>query len=42
MALVAIAADRIRRRAPGEPLVPLYLRRPDAVAAAITRKHVLQ
>jgi tRNA threonylcarbamoyl adenosine modification protein YeaZ len=42
MALIAIAADRIRHRAPGEPLVPLYLRRPDAVAAAITRKHVLQ
>ncbi len=42
MALVAIAADRIRRRVAGEPLVPLYLRRPDAVAAAITRKHVLQ
>jgi tRNA threonylcarbamoyl adenosine modification protein YeaZ len=41
MALVALAADRIRNRAPGEPLIPLYLRRPDAVASA-SRKHVLQ
>lgn len=29
--LVGCAADRIRRAAPGEQLVPLYLRRPDAV-----------
>jgi tRNA threonylcarbamoyl adenosine modification protein YeaZ len=29
--LVALAADRIRSSAPGEPLAPLYLRRPDAV-----------
>jgi tRNA threonylcarbamoyl adenosine modification protein YeaZ len=28
--LAALAADRIRRRAPSEPLVPLYLRHPDA------------
>jgi tRNA threonylcarbamoyl adenosine modification protein YeaZ len=30
----ALAADRIRAGAPSEPLTPLYLRRPDAVAAA--------
>jgi tRNA threonylcarbamoyl adenosine modification protein YeaZ len=29
-ALVALAADRIRARAAGEALTPLYLRRPDA------------
>jgi tRNA threonylcarbamoyl adenosine modification protein YeaZ len=29
-ALAGLAADRIRGRAPGEPLTPLYLRRPDA------------
>jgi tRNA threonylcarbamoyl adenosine modification protein YeaZ len=29
----ALAADRIRAGAPGELLTPLYLRRPDAVAA---------
>ena len=40
-ALVALAADRIREGAAGEPLTPLYLRRPDAVASA-SRKHVLQ
>jgi tRNA threonylcarbamoyl adenosine modification protein YeaZ len=40
-ALVALAADRIRRKAPGEPLTPLYLRRPDAVEPS-TRKPVLQ
>jgi hypothetical protein len=40
-ALVALAADRVRARAAGEILTPLYLRRPDAVASA-TRKHVLQ
>lgn len=39
-ALAALAAERIRTRAPGEPLTPLYLRRPDAVAAT-TRKRVL-
>jgi tRNA threonylcarbamoyl adenosine modification protein YeaZ len=31
--LALTAADRIRAHAPGETLVPLYLRRPDAVAA---------
>ena len=41
MALVSLAADRVRGKAAGEPLTPLYLRRPDAVAAA-GRKHVLQ
>jgi tRNA threonylcarbamoyl adenosine modification protein YeaZ len=30
-ALAALAAERIRDRAPSEPLTPLYLRRPDAV-----------
>jgi tRNA threonylcarbamoyl adenosine modification protein YeaZ len=40
-ALVALAADRIRTARPGERLTPLYLRRPDAVAAA-GRKPVLQ
>ena len=29
--LAACAADRVRGRAPGEVLMPLYLRRPDAV-----------
>ncbi|MFJ8580207.1 tRNA (adenosine(37)-N6)-threonylcarbamoyltransferase complex dimerization subunit type 1 TsaB [Micromonospora sp. NPDC093277] len=33
MALARLAAERIRAGAPGEPLTPLYLRRPDAVAA---------
>jgi hypothetical protein len=28
--LVLLAARRVLDRAPGEPLVPLYLRRPDA------------
>lgn len=32
-ALAALAAERIRAGAPGEALTPLYLRRPDAVAA---------
>jgi tRNA threonylcarbamoyl adenosine modification protein YeaZ len=40
-ALVALAADRVRRAAPAEPLTPLYLRRPDAVEPS-TRKPVLQ
>jgi tRNA threonylcarbamoyl adenosine modification protein YeaZ len=31
VALAGLAADRVRRRAPGEVLTPLYLRRPDAV-----------
>lgn len=30
-ALVGVALDRIRAGAPSDPLVPLYLRRPDAV-----------
>ena len=34
LALVELAAERIRTRAPAEVLVPLYLRRPDAVAPA--------
>jgi tRNA threonylcarbamoyl adenosine modification protein YeaZ len=33
-AAVRLAAARILARAPGEPLTPLYLRRPDAVASA--------
>jgi len=40
-ALVALAAERIRTGRPGERLVPLYLRRPDAVESA-SRKTVLQ
>jgi len=39
-ALIALAAEQIRRRAPGDPLTPLYLRRPDAVEPA-ARKTVL-
>ncbi|GAA2520108.1 tRNA (adenosine(37)-N6)-threonylcarbamoyltransferase complex dimerization subunit type 1 TsaB [Pilimelia columellifera] len=39
--LAALVADRIRAGAPRETLTPLYLRRPDAVAAA-DRKSVLQ
>lgn len=33
-ALAALAAGRVRDRAPGERLTPLYLRRPDAVEPA--------
>jgi tRNA threonylcarbamoyl adenosine modification protein YeaZ len=33
-ALAALARDRVLDRAEGEPLIPLYLRRPDAVPAA--------
>jgi tRNA threonylcarbamoyl adenosine modification protein YeaZ len=40
-ALAVLAAARIRAGAPGEPLTPLYLRRPDAVAAT-ARKPVLR
>jgi tRNA threonylcarbamoyl adenosine modification protein YeaZ len=40
-ALLAMAAERIRAKGPGERLTPLYLRRPDAVAAA-GRKPVLR
>ncbi|WP_092379265.1 tRNA (adenosine(37)-N6)-threonylcarbamoyltransferase complex dimerization subunit type 1 TsaB [Micromonospora phaseoli] len=39
-ALATLAAERIRAGAPGDPLTPLYLRRPDAVAAT-ARKPVL-
>ena len=39
-ALIALAAEQVRRRAPGDPLTPLYLRRPDAVEPA-ARKTVL-
>ena len=39
-ALIALAAEQVRRGAPGEQLTPLYLRRPDAVEPA-TRKAVL-
>ncbi|MER7331321.1 MULTISPECIES: tRNA (adenosine(37)-N6)-threonylcarbamoyltransferase complex dimerization subunit type 1 TsaB [unclassified Micromonospora] len=38
--LATLAAERIRAGAPGEALTPLYLRRPDAVAAT-ARKPVL-
>ncbi|MEU4221693.1 tRNA (adenosine(37)-N6)-threonylcarbamoyltransferase complex dimerization subunit type 1 TsaB [Actinoplanes sp. NPDC026623] len=40
-ALIALAAERIRRQAPAEALTPLYLRRPDAVEPA-SRKPVLR
>jgi tRNA threonylcarbamoyl adenosine modification protein YeaZ len=40
-ALISLAAGRIRERAAGDRLTPLYLRRPDALASA-ARKHVLQ
>ena len=39
-ALIALALDKISSGAAGEPLTPLYLRRPDAVASA-QRKPVL-
>lgn len=39
--MAELAADRIRCGAPGEPLTPCYLRRPDAVAAT-ARKPVLR
>jgi tRNA threonylcarbamoyladenosine biosynthesis protein TsaB len=38
--LVALAAQRVRDKAPTEPLTPLYLRRPDAVEPG-ARKAVL-
>jgi tRNA threonylcarbamoyl adenosine modification protein YeaZ len=38
--LAGLAAERVRAAAPGERLTPLYLRRPDAVAAT-ARKSVL-
>jgi tRNA threonylcarbamoyl adenosine modification protein YeaZ len=40
-ALVALAADRIRDKAAGEPLRPMYLRRPDAAEPG-TRKPALR
>jgi tRNA threonylcarbamoyl adenosine modification protein YeaZ len=40
VALIALAADRVLGKADGEPLTPLYLRRPDAVEPA-ARKPVL-
>jgi tRNA threonylcarbamoyl adenosine modification protein YeaZ len=39
-ALAELAAGRVRAGTPGERLIPLYLRRPDAVAAS-THKSVL-
>jgi tRNA threonylcarbamoyl adenosine modification protein YeaZ len=39
-AFARLAADRVAAKAPGERLTPLYLRRPDAVAATV-RKPVL-
>lgn len=39
--LAELAADRVRHRAPSEPLSPLYLRRPDAVEPS-ARKAVSQ
>lgn len=36
--LAAQAGARVRAKAPSEPLTPLYLRRPDAVAAASSKK----
>jgi tRNA threonylcarbamoyl adenosine modification protein YeaZ len=41
-ALADLAADRVRSRAPGESLTPLYLRRPDATLPGQQRKSVLQ
>lgn len=40
-ALLSLAVERIRAGAPGQPLTPLYLRRPDAVQPG-TRKPVLR
>ncbi len=36
--LATVAAERVLNRAPGEPLTPLYLRRPDAVAPGERRQ----
>jgi tRNA threonylcarbamoyl adenosine modification protein YeaZ len=36
--LAALAARRVLDRAPSEPLTPLYLRRPDAVAGAASKR----
>lgn len=40
-ALAALAADRVRAGAPAERLTPLYLRRPDAVEPAASRRRAL-
>jgi tRNA threonylcarbamoyl adenosine modification protein YeaZ len=40
LCLARLAVDRVLAHAPGEPLTPLYLRRPDAVASS-ARKPVL-
>jgi len=37
-ALAELAADRVRSKAPGEMLTPLYLRRPDAVEPAARKR----
>ncbi len=37
LALAELAAHRVRTGAPGEPLTPLYLRRPDAVAQPVRK-----
>jgi tRNA threonylcarbamoyl adenosine modification protein YeaZ len=37
LGLAALARDRVLGSAEGEPLVPLYLRRPDAVAAVASK-----
>jgi tRNA threonylcarbamoyl adenosine modification protein YeaZ len=37
-ALALLAADRVRAGAPSEPLTPLYLRRPDAVAPEASKR----
>jgi len=36
-ALAQLAAERVLGAAPGEVLVPLYLRRPDAVANLVSK-----
>ena len=41
LAMAELAADRVRAKAPGETLIPLYLRRPDAVRPG-ERKPALQ
>ena len=38
VALAELAADRVRSKAPGEVLTPLYLRRPDAVEPAARKR----
>lgn len=35
--LVRVAADKVRAHAPSDPLTPLYLRRPDAVAPGVAK-----